>query len=384
MVIKMIGGRVGRYKEETKADMILNNRTQIRCPCQKCKLRAWIDPDSGLLEEHLLRRSFMREEGDAGGHHHHEEGDTGGHIHHEEGDANGHIHHEEGDADGHDHHEEGDDAGVDGGGEDVNMETLLTSALRDPHVQELLLKETSNARAAAREKAKLAQMEIDGMTPLYPGCRPEDTRLNVTLKGLEMKAEHKWTDVSFNANMEFWHDRLPQGNTLPRSIDEAKKIVCPLDLPHVKYHACINDCALYRDEYKDYTACPVCGQGRYKRGNKKVPRKVVWYFPITPRLQRYFVDPKEAKLMRWHADRVRPEDDPEKGKILTHPSDASQWDALDIEDGFGNDPRNLKLGISSDGLNPFSNQSSTHSTWPVFVWPYNIPLGYARSKGTYT
>ena len=56
------------------------------------------------------------------------------------------------------------------------------SALQDSHVQELLLKETSNARAAAREKAKLAQMEIDGMTPLYPGCRPEDTHLNVTLK----------------------------------------------------------------------------------------------------------------------------------------------------------------------------------------------------------
>ena len=32
-------------------------------------------------------------------------------------------------------------------------------------------------------------------------------------------------------------------------------------------------------------------------------RSVVWYFPITPRLQRYFVDPKEAKLMRWHAER---------------------------------------------------------------------------------
>ena len=133
----------------------------------------------------------MREEGDAGGHHHHE-GDTGEHVHHEEGDDGGHHHHhEEGDGDGHDHHEEGDDAGVDGGGEDVNTETLLTSALRDPHVQELLLKETSNARAAAREKAKLGQLEIDGMTPLYPGCRPEDTCLNVTLKGLEMKVEHK-------------------------------------------------------------------------------------------------------------------------------------------------------------------------------------------------
>jgi hypothetical protein len=53
--------------------------------------------------------------------------------------------------------------------------------------------ETSSAKAAAREKAKLEQMEIDGKTPLFPGCRPEDTRLSVTLKALEMKVESKWT-----------------------------------------------------------------------------------------------------------------------------------------------------------------------------------------------
>ena len=59
--------------------------------------------------------------------------------------------------------------------------------------------------------------------------------MNVTLGALEMKAKHKWTDESFDDNMAFWHDRLPEGNTCPTSIDEAKKVVCPLDLPHVKY-----------------------------------------------------------------------------------------------------------------------------------------------------
>ena len=77
MVVMMRGGQVARYKKDVKAGMILNNRTQIRCPCRKCKLRTWIDPDSGQLEEHLLRRGFMREEGDFGRHHHHEEGDAG-------------------------------------------------------------------------------------------------------------------------------------------------------------------------------------------------------------------------------------------------------------------------------------------------------------------
>src|SRR4051794_1752767 len=161
--------------------------------------------------------------------------------------------------------------------------------------------------------------------------------------------------------------------------------MCPLDLLHHRYHACTNDCIMYRDEYKDRTTCPKCGHGRYKVGIKKAPRKVVWYFPLTPRPQRYYVDRKEAKLMQWHAERENPEEDPEKGYILTHPADASQSEALDLAfPKFGGDARNVRLGMSTDGLSPFGNQSSTHSTWPVFVWPYNLPRGCARSKSTYT
>ena len=86
------------------------------------------------------------------------------------------------------------------------------------------------------------------------------------------------------------------------------------------------------------------------------------------------MDPKEAKLMQWHAERAKPEEDPEKGYTMTHPADAAQWEALDIAfPKFGGDATNVRLGMSTDGLNPFGNQSSTHSTWPVFVWPYNLP-----------
>lgn len=378
MVLSMSSARISRYKIDAKEDMIRNNRRQIRCPCRSCKLERWINPDSGQLEEHLLRRGFMQDNqarpAPSNGAHedhverddyHHEEDyhHVDGDYHHEE-EVGGEDHHEEEDAGGEHHHDEEEDSGA----------TPLISALRDSHVQDLLLQETSNDRVAARERAKLSQMEKDGMTPIFPGCRPQDTRLHVTLDYLQMKTQNKWTDSSFSKNLKFWHDRLPEGNTLPSSTEEAKKVVCPLDLPHEKYHACINDCVIYRCEYKDRTTCPVCGHGRYKVGNKKVPRKVVWYFPITPRLQRYFVDPKEAKLMQWHAERQKPEEDPEMGYMLTHPSDAGQWQALDIAfPRFGGDARNIRLGMSTDGLNPFGNQSSTHSTWPVFVWPYNLP-----------
>ena len=80
--------------------------------------------------------------------------------------------------------------------------------------------------------------------------------------------------------------------------------------------------------------------------------------------------------MRWHAERNKPENDDENedaDKMLRHPSDAKQWEALDFEyPTFGDNPRNIRLGVSTDGLNPFGNQSSTHSTCPVFVWIYNL------------
>ena len=59
-------------------------------------------------------------------------------------------HHDEGFAG---HHDE-EEADVNGG-EDTGTPTLLTSVVRDPHVQELLLRKSSNA---TREKAKLAQL----------------------------------------------------------------------------------------------------------------------------------------------------------------------------------------------------------------------------------
>ena len=59
MVMMMSSGQISRYKEEARAEMIRCNRRHIRCPCRSCKLVRWIDPDSGQLEEHLLRCGLM-------------------------------------------------------------------------------------------------------------------------------------------------------------------------------------------------------------------------------------------------------------------------------------------------------------------------------------
>jgi len=60
--------------------------------------------------------------------------------------------------------------------------------------------------------------------------------------------------------------------------------------------------------------------------------------------------------------------------MLRHPSDGQQWKDFDkAYPKFGNEPRNVWLALSTDGMNPFCELSSSHSTWPVVLTVYNLP-----------
>ena len=98
---------------------------------------------------------------------------------------------------------------------------------------------------------------------------------------------------------------LLEKNELPKKTYLAKQMICPIGLEVEKIHACSNDCILYRGEkYKDLDKCPKCEAPRYKEGpsdegtkTRGGPVKVVWYFPIAPRVHRLFACAKSAKLL---------------------------------------------------------------------------------------
>lgn len=76
-----------------------------------------------------------------------------------------------------------------------------------------------------------------------------------------------------------------------------------------------------------------------------------------------------ANDMRWHHERKRPE-----GNILIHASNGLVWKEFDKNHKwFARDCRNVQLGLCSDGFHPFANMSQSHSTWPLFLVPYNLP-----------
>ena len=150
-------------------------------------------------------------------------------------------------------------------------------------------------------------MKDDSLTELYPGCL-SFTRLSAVLWLFNMKARNGWTDRSFTELLEFLHQILPEGNTLPTSHYEAKKILCPMGLEYRKIHACPNDCILYRKEFEGLHKCPRCGVSRYKVKDddededdfkKGPPAKVLWYLPIIPCLKQFFGNVNDAKNLRW-------------------------------------------------------------------------------------
>jgi hypothetical protein len=171
---------------------------------------------------------------------------------------------------------------------------------------------------------------------------------------------------------------LPQPNTLPDSEYAASDTLRRLGLSFQTIHACPNGCVLFRGRYQDSMVCPKYMSMRMmKRGNTMVPQKVLRYFPLIPRLKQMFRSPLQATAMTWHS-RVDPRD-----TMVHHASQGKAWAHINnspMFDNFRDDPRNLRLGLATDGINPFSEKRSIHSTWPVLLLNYNMPPWMTTKK----
>ncbi|XP_026452318.1 uncharacterized protein LOC113352753 [Papaver somniferum] len=166
---------------------------------------------------------------------------------------------------------------------------------------------------------------------------------------------------------------LPEGETLPNTYYEAKKLLRNLGLGYTVIHACRYDSALFWKENENLENCPKCNEPRYKvveGKGKKIPQKVLRYFPLKPRLQRLFMSRMTAKDMKyWKKIQKR------EKNVFRHPADSKIWQELDENHKwFARDSRNVRLGIASDGFIPSNDlNGKPHSIWPVIVVPYNLP-----------
>ncbi|KAF5458750.1 hypothetical protein F2P56_022757 [Juglans regia] len=210
----------------------------------------------------------------------------------------------------------------------------------------------------------------DALHPLYPSCLTF-SKLSFIVNLLHIKTIGGWSVKSFNMVIKLLKSAFPYA-LLPDSYNDACRLERGLGFNYTKIDACLNDCVLFWKEHSNKEKCPKCNTSRWVLSStkqKKIPHKVLRHFPLIPRLQRLFMSNKSVGVMRWHATK-RVND----SNLMRHPADSKTWKEFDMQyPHFALDPRNVRIGLASDGFNPFNNIAKPYSIWPVILVAYNLP-----------
>ncbi|XP_074323736.1 uncharacterized protein LOC141660647 [Apium graveolens] len=166
--------------------------------------------------------------------------------------------------------------------------------------------------------------------PLYGNCK-DFLLLSTMVKLMNIKVLNKLTDKAFDDILKLLREILPDGNHCPENYQQTRKLLCEVGLGYEQIDVCQYDCVIFYGENANSLACPVCKSIRYVRN--KIPHKRLRWFPIKDRLKRLFSS--------------------KRGKAWKH------FDSVYLN--FALDSRTVRMGLASDGFNPFSNMTSTYS-----------------------
>jgi hypothetical protein len=102
----------------------------------------------------------------------------------------------------------------------------------------------------------------------------------------------------------------------------------------------------------------------------------MWYLPVIDHLKRVFSNRRDAQLVHWHSEKRR-----KNNEEIQHPGDGTQWKIFDLQyKPFGSEIRNIRFALSTDGMNPFGENRTMHSTWPVIHMMYNLPTWLCHKR----
>jgi hypothetical protein len=225
-----------------KKDMVENSRDFICCPCKHCKNEKKYRSDD-VLRTYLIKHGFKENYRCCNKH---------GVVGLNEAEMRDEV----------------PTDGVEEEDDDVNEADILRLSdvnivSRVDNIEEMVHNVERHAdddQYSNGELAKYKKMIEDSNKPFYNGCAVRYTRLFMMVKLFQLKVSNRWSDDSFKNLLTLFKDMLPQGNSVPETVYEAKQIIWPLGLEVEKIHACKNDCILYRGEgYEDLEKCPICG-----------------------------------------------------------------------------------------------------------------------------
>jgi hypothetical protein len=265
--------------------------------------------------------------------------------------------------------------GVTGDGD--GMKELISSLIQGAIRGEIISTDEEPNERAKKFFRLLKEVEKE----VYPGCK-EATKISFIVRLFQIKCMYGMSNSALGAIHHLFSMLLPEGHCIPITLDKVQKVVRDLGLDYQKIHACVNDCVLFRKDYEKMDKRPKCGECRWKMAasdekdeesscgspKKRVPRKILRYFPLTPRLERLYMRECTSSQMRWHKEGLVSDDK------MRHPADSMGWKHVyNKYPEFASDVRNVRVGLASDDFNPFGMLNVTYTTWPVILIPYNLP-----------
>jgi hypothetical protein len=163
---------------------------------------------------------------------------------------------------------------------------------------------------------------------------------------------------------------LPSSNILPRTYPGLHAIMKDIGMDYQTIDACPNDHIIYYEQHVSKIECTQCLISRYRTDQvtKRVPRKILHHIPIILCLQRLFKCESISQFMDYHA-RNKSGDG-----VVRMPANGSAFREIEEKSTyFKDEPRNVRLSLVADGVNPFGELRSIYSVWPIFVINNNIP-----------
>ena len=140
-----------------------------------------------------------------------------------------------------------------------------------------------------------------------------------------------------------------------------------------QYDCCPKTCYCYVGPHANLSACPYCGEARYRADGK--PRKKYTYIPIIPRLVSFLRNPHMAKHMQYRASHQ------DSHRAINDIFDGSHYRSLrrqhvqlngrKFNHMYFEDRRDVALGLSADGFSPFKKRKKT--AWAFILFNYNLP-----------
>ena len=141
----------------------------------------------------------------------------------------------------------------------------------------------------------------------------------------------------------------------------------------VAYDCCISSCCCFVGPNGDLTSCPYCHEPRFN--SKGRPRRRFTYAPLIPRLLAFYRN-KEFGHSMLYRSRYQPD-----GTNLQDVMDGENYQRLRETHvtingqprpyKYFQDPRDIALGLSTDGFCPFRKRKKT--CWPILIYNYNLP-----------